>query len=127
MWYIDSEFSKHMTLNKENFFNFREEMGGNACFGDIESAKIIGKGMVSLGNRKTKENNVLLVENMKHNLLSVSQMCDQGNALAFYSNKCKLRNNDTCRLVATTSRISNNAYILDEKEEKCCMGKIHES
>jgi hypothetical protein len=36
------------------------------------SAKILGKGTVSLGNNKTKEKDVLLVEHIKPNLLSVS-------------------------------------------------------
>jgi hypothetical protein len=36
------------------------------------------KGTVQIGNKNEKEENVLLVEDMKHNILSVSQMCDQG-------------------------------------------------
>jgi hypothetical protein len=35
------------------------------------STKILGKGIVSLGNNKTKEEDVLLVENIKPNLLCV--------------------------------------------------------
>jgi hypothetical protein len=54
-------------------------------FGNDNSTKIIGKGTVSLGNKDVVENNVLLVENMKHNLLSVSQMCEHGNTLIFNS------------------------------------------
>ena len=59
--------------------------------------------------------NVLLVENMKHNLLIVSQMCDQGHTLTFDSKKLKIRNKDTSRSAEMTSRTSNNVYILDEK------------
>jgi hypothetical protein len=36
------------------------------------------------------EENVLLVEDMKHNLLSVIQMCDQGHELQFDSYKCEI-------------------------------------
>jgi hypothetical protein len=36
------------------------------------SVNILGKGTVSLGNNKTKEENVLLVETFKPNILSVS-------------------------------------------------------
>jgi hypothetical protein len=58
---------------------------GRVTFGDNVSAKILGKGTVSLGNNKAKEENVLLVENMKPNLLGVSQTCDQGHILIFDS------------------------------------------
>ena len=77
-----------MTGNKENFLKFIEEKGGNVYFGDNGSANILGKGMVSLGDKRTKAENVLQVENMKHNLLSVNQMCDQGHILTFDSKKC---------------------------------------
>jgi hypothetical protein len=49
------------------------------------STKILGKGTVSLGNNKTKEENVLLEENIKPNILSVIQACDKGHILTFYS------------------------------------------
>ena len=54
------------------------------------SAKILGKGTVSLGNNKTKEKDVLLVENLKPNILSVSHTCDQGHILTFDSHKCEI-------------------------------------
>jgi hypothetical protein len=34
---------------------------------------------------------VLLVEDMKHNLLSVSQTCDQVHKVTFDSQKCEIR------------------------------------
>jgi hypothetical protein len=45
-------------------------------FGNDNLAKIIGKGTITLGNKYVVVENVLLVENMKHNLLSVNQLCD---------------------------------------------------
>ena len=44
-------------------------------FGDNISFKIIGKGRVAL-RYKMKAENVLLVKNLKHNLLNVSETCD---------------------------------------------------
>jgi hypothetical protein len=49
---------------------------GNVTFGNDELDKIKGKGMVSLSNGKGKVQDVLLVYGMKHNFLSLSQMCD---------------------------------------------------
>jgi hypothetical protein len=127
-WYVDSGCSKHMTGDQSRFLVLKREKGGNVTFGNDVSAKIIGKGTINLGNEKAKEENVLLIEDMKHNLLSVSQMCDQGHILAFDSKKCEIRKKKLGRLVATMLRSPNNIYILDEiRGEKCCMGQIDQS
>jgi hypothetical protein len=90
----------------------------NVAFGDDSSAKILGEGVVELGRKNVKEKNVLLVEDLKHNLLSVSKMCDQGYTLTFDSRKCKIRENNSGRLVATATRRPNNIYILDMKKRE---------
>jgi hypothetical protein len=117
-WYIDSGCSSHMTRDQEKFINLKRK-GGNVAFGDDSSAKILGEGVVELGRKNVKEKNFLLVEDLNHNLLSVSKMCDQGYTLTFNSQKCKIRENNSARLVATTTRRLNNIDILDmNKREK---------
>ena len=59
-------------------------------FGNDNGANIIGKGIVSLGTKKSKEENVLLVKDMAHNLLSVSQICDHGHTCVFDSRGCEI-------------------------------------
>jgi hypothetical protein len=59
-----------------------------------------------------------LVEDLKHNLLSVSKICDQGYTLKFDSRKCEIREKDSGKLVATTTRRPNNIYILDKEKRK---------
>jgi hypothetical protein len=76
-----------MTGDKDRFLTLRKERDGSMSFGNDNLAKIIGKGTVRIGNKNTKEENVLLVEDMKHNLLSVIQMCDQDNKITFDSQK----------------------------------------
>ena len=83
--------------------------------------------MVSHGNQKNKADNVLLVENMKHNLLSANHICGQGHTFTYDLEKWKINDKDTGSLVANTTRTSNNVYILDEKEAKFSLGKIDES
>jgi hypothetical protein len=74
------------------------------------------------------EENVLLVKNMKHNMLSVSEMCDEGHTLLFYSKKCEIRKKGLDKLVETTIRTPNNIYILNEiRKEIYCLGKENES
>jgi hypothetical protein len=50
-----------MTGDQSRFLVLNREKGGNATFGNDDSAKIIGKGTISLGNEKAKVENVLLI------------------------------------------------------------------
>ena len=69
---------------------------------------------------------MLLVENLKPNLLSVSQTCDQGNICIFYFEKCEIRKKDPGIIVDTTVRNSNNVYIL-ENENQCHLSMVDEN
>jgi hypothetical protein len=127
-WYVDSGCSKHMTGDRDRFLKLRKERDGSVSFRNGDSAKIIGKGTVRIGNKNTKAENVLLVEYMKHNLLSVSQMCDQGHKVTFNSQKCEIRKEGSGKLIATATRTSSNIYVLSEiGNEKCFLGKEDES
>jgi hypothetical protein len=65
---------------------------------------------------------------MKHNFLSVSQICDQGHKVTFDSQKCEIRKEGSGKLVATDARTSSNIYVLSEiGNEKCFLGKEDES
>jgi hypothetical protein len=117
-----------MKGDRDRFITLRKERDGSISFGNDDSAKIIGKGTVRIGNKNTKEENFLLVEDMKHNIISVSQMCDQGHKVTFDSQKCEIRKEGSGKLIATVARTSNNIYVLSEiGNEKCCLGKEYES
>jgi hypothetical protein len=73
-WYVDNGYSKHMVGDKDRFLTLiKEKYGSVISFGNDDSTKSIGKDIVRIGNKNTKEDNVLLLEDMKHNLISVSQ------------------------------------------------------
>jgi hypothetical protein len=80
-----------MTGYQVKFLKLNKKGIGKVTFGDNMSTKILGKCTFSLGNNKTKAKDVLLVENLKPNILSVSQTCDQGHILTFDSQKCEIR------------------------------------
>lgn len=80
----------------------------------ITHLRFLKKGTVGLGNKDASIRNVLLIENMKHNLLSVGHMYDQGNILIFISKYCEIRKEASNRLVATMARTPNNVYILND-------------
>eukprot|EP00253_Pinus_taeda_P013836 PITA_13836 len=67
-----------MTGDKEKLqSNSALEKENKVSFGNDTPALIKGKGSVQL-KEKVKARNVMYVDGLKHNLLSVSQMCDQG-------------------------------------------------
>ena len=80
-----------MIGDRDKFLTLIKERDGPVSFGNDGSTKIIGKYTVRIGNKNTKAENVLLVEDMKHNLISVIQMCDQGHKVTFDSQKCEIR------------------------------------
>ena len=47
--------------------------------------------MVSLNNGKGKTQDVLFVDGLKHNILSVSKVCDRGCEVVFNSKECKIK------------------------------------
>ena len=72
-----------MTGDKSKFITFDEKKSGNVTFRNDKSGKIKGKGSVSLDNGRGRAQDVLFVDGLKENLLSVSQMCDKGCEVLF--------------------------------------------
>ena len=72
-----------MIDDRYRFLTLIKDRDGSVSFGNDDSTKTIRKWTVRIGNKNTKAENVLLVEYMKHNILSVSQMCDQGHKITF--------------------------------------------
>lgn len=53
----------------------------------------------------------LLVKELKHNLFSISQLCDKGNSVRFDSSGCKVVKSKLNETLFTSSR-SKNIYIM---------------
>jgi hypothetical protein len=87
---------------------------GNVTFKDNGSSKIIGKGTLNLDNGNANVEKVICVKKLKHNILVISQMCDQGHTLTFNSQEFKIKTYDSGKLVAREIRTPNNVHILDE-------------
>ena len=71
LWYLDSGFSRHMTRDCTLFKVFKSKKGGNVTFGDGSKSQIKEKGIISLPGLPDIAN-VLHVEGLKVNLLSIS-------------------------------------------------------
>jgi hypothetical protein len=103
-----------MTGYLTKFLTLKKEKGADVTFGDNAYARIGIKGTISLDNGNKNKHNFLYVEGLKNNLLSVSQMCDQGYNLTFHSKGCDIRKTTSGRLVENANKTSSNVYILDE-------------
>ena len=76
MWYLDSGCLRHMTRDRSLFKVFKSKKGGNVTFGNGSKSQIKGKRIISLPGLLDIAN-VLYVEGLRVNLLSISQICDQ--------------------------------------------------
>ena len=71
-----------MTGDQSMFLSLKSKDGGKVTFVDNLQGKIVGIGKIGKYPLPSI-NNVLLVEELKHNLLSISQLCDSGYHISF--------------------------------------------
>jgi hypothetical protein len=75
-WLMDSGCSRHMTGDKKWFSSLTSlSHKGYATFGDNNKGKVFGTGVIKVNNNFTL-NDVTLVDKLRYNLLSVSQLVD---------------------------------------------------
>jgi len=79
------------------FLKLTMKEGGNVKFGCNQSGKIIGTG--TIGNSSTSINNVCLVDGLEHNLLSISQFCDNDYDVLFEKANCTIINKENKSIV----------------------------
>jgi len=87
LWYLDSGCSKHMTGDESLLTDLIMKHGGYVTYDDNNKGNIIGSGDIGVKGSLTIQN-VLLVEGLKHNLLSISQLCDKGLEVTFQPEIC---------------------------------------
>ena len=86
-WYSDNDYSRHMMDDIDQFFILESKDGGSITFRDNRKGRIIGIGKIKITSSTFIEN-VLLVDKLKHNLLSISQLCDVGFNVIFKTSMC---------------------------------------
>jgi hypothetical protein len=97
-WYLDSGCSRHMTGEKSMFLTLTMKEGGNVKFGGNQTGKIIGTR--TIGNSSISINNVWLVDGLRHNLLSISQFCDNGYDVMFDKTNCTVVNKNDNSIIS---------------------------
>ena len=106
LWYFDSGYSRHMTGDRSLFKVFESKKGGNVIFGDGSKSHIKGKGIISLP-RLLNIANVLYVEGLRVNLLSISQICDQDFMILFSNGKCLVMDESRKKLISDVCPLDN--------------------
>ena len=107
---MDSACSRHMTGDKSKLSSFTPKDGGFVTFGDNSKGKIIGVG--NINNYSSCIENVLLVDGLKHNLISISQLCDKNYKVIFDKNKCIITHALNDKILFIASR-HENVYTFD--------------
>ncbi|KAJ9546433.1 hypothetical protein OSB04_018976 [Centaurea solstitialis] len=115
LWHVDSGSSWHMTGIMSLLEDFKRFEGGHVAFGgNPKGGKISGKGKVSKG--KMTFDDVYFVEQLRYNLLSVSQVCDKKFGLFFTDTECLILapgfKIDESKVMLRTPR-KDNVYCLD--------------
>ena len=128
LWYLDSGCSNHMTKDASKFVSITLKQEGHVTYGDNNKGKILGKGII--GNENIFPiHDVLYVKGLKHNLLSISQLCDRGYQVTFRTNTCEIRLPNSKEVLLVGKR-SNNVYLLDISNSTsigCLLTKHEES
>ena len=114
-----------MTGDPSHFSMLTSKEEGYVTFGDNNQGKIIGMG--TIGNKlKFSIYDVLLVDGLKHNLLSINQLCDKGYIVRFKSNMCIIEKpNNNLTMIALKQ---NNVYTinLDELSNEMCFSTLND-
>ncbi|GJS73354.1 hypothetical protein Tco_0706195 [Tanacetum coccineum] len=85
--FVDNGCSRHMTGNIAYLSDFKEFDGGYVTFGGgAHGGRISGKGTLKIDSLDFED--VYFVNELKFNLLSVSQMCDKKNYVLFTDTEC---------------------------------------
>ena len=95
-----------MTGDRSLFKVFESKKGGNITFGDGSKSQVKGKGIISLPGLPDIAN-VLYVETLRVNLLSISQICDQNFKVLFSKEKCLVMNESGKKLISAIRTLDN--------------------
>ena len=125
LWYLDNGCSRHMTGNKALFKTLFEGKIGTITFRDGSKSVIRGIGTVDILGLPVFED-VWYVDGLKANLLSISQICDNGLNVLFTKYECEIldgRGDCMCIGVRTTE----NCYGMTPSiSNKCFSVKINQ-
>ena len=95
LWYLDSDYSRHITGNKGLFKTLFKGKIGTVTFGDGSKSMIRGIGTMDIPGL------LVFVDGLKANLLNINQICDNRLNVLFTKYECEILEGggDVCVLV----------------------------
>jgi hypothetical protein len=106
-WLMDSGYSRHMIGNKKWFYSLTPLSHKEyVTFGDDKKGKVLDTDIIKVNDCFTL-NDVALVDRLKYNLLSVSQLCDVDFSVLFRKSDSHVLDSSGKR-VCGISRIGND-------------------
>ena len=102
-----------MSGEEQLFNNVTKQDLGSVTFGDNSKARAVGIGSVDFAGTMQVEQ-VLFIDGLKHNLLSISQLCDERNIVTFEYDKCIIRSPEFKKTRFVDQR-HKNMYVLQLK------------
>ncbi|MCH83329.1 gag-protease polyprotein, partial [Trifolium medium] len=121
-WYFDSGCSKHMTGAGGILTKFTPQPTSYVTFGDGSKGEIKGKGKI-VSNNLPNLDDVLLVNGLTANLISISQLCDLNLRVNFTKEGC-IVTNDNKEVIMKGVRSKDNCYLwvpIDYKVLSTCL------
>ncbi|CAM8997154.1 unnamed protein product [Rhodiola kirilowii] len=116
-WFFDSGCSTHMTGNSEYLSHIRPvEQMRFVTFADGRKSQVIGCGTLKVPDLPALED-TLLVEGLTMNLISISQLCDNGHYVSFSRDSCLVLNENGDSVIKGRRR-ANDCYTIRMGNEK---------
>jgi len=100
-----------MTGDASKFINLKMRQEGFVTYRDNNKGRILGRGDVGSHDLIIIKD-VLLVYRLKHNILSISQLCDKGYEVTFKPDLCLISHASTRQTLVIGKRV-NNIYMLN--------------
>jgi len=112
-WVLNSGCTQYMTGYVKMFTSLDEDVGDHehVTFGDNSKGKVVGLGKVAI-TKDLSISNVLLVESVSFNLLSIAQLCDLGLICTFSDSEVVVTNKEDKSLIFKGFR-HGNIYLVD--------------
>ncbi|KAL8116541.1 hypothetical protein AgCh_022893 [Apium graveolens] len=110
--------------DKSIFLSLVSKEGGLVTLGDSNTVRIIGKGTIC--NDMFAISNVRLVDGLKYNLISVSQLTDAGHKVKFDKDVCYIGTQSYG--FALIAKRKGNIFVLDfdEEQEEICLATVQD-
>ena len=116
-WYLDSRCSNHMVKDQSIFKDIDKSINVKVRLGNGATMESQGKRTVMVETKKGMKfiNDVLLVPNLKENILSIGQMMENGYSFHFEKDTCNIYNSRKIEIGQVKKEKRNRSFPISFK------------